>query len=202
MIDIYIYNVKEIISERKKQLLFSVLSTAERSKIKRLKRAKDRKNALLSRYLLRNIIGELIGSKPKELIINKTKYDRPVLVNPDNQDWDFNVSHSGDWIVIGVSNNGGIGVDIEEIRPINMNIAKDCFTDKEIVFLNRYEKKKLENFYKLWTLKESFVKAIGQGLSCPLKNFYFEFKGNKIIHKIKNRKSNWQFKMYNIELNY
>lgn len=83
----------------------------------------------------------------------------------NNSDIFFSLSHSGDYVAAAISDKE-IGIDIEQVHTINHNIAKRFFTEKEIGYIENDD-----DFFKLWVQKESFVKAIGTGLACPLNSF-------------------------------
>ena len=91
---------------------------------------------------------------------------------------DFNISHSGSYILCAISDTHKIGVDVEEIKDIPLIDFTDLFYDKEWqAVLNSPDK--LHAFYTLWTKKESFLKVIGSGLNVPLNQVVIE---NNTIH--------------------
>lgn len=81
--------------------------------------------------------------------------------------FDFNVSHSGDFIAAVLTNQGLAGIDIEEIRSIAWRDYEDCFLPHELAMLsNSYNPE--HAFFEIWTKKESLSKAYGFGLQLPL----------------------------------
>ena len=202
--NISVYNYKNVkkISQNKFNYMFNVLSDEERGRIKRFKYKKDRESRIISRFLLRKILSASLKTEASKIKLINDKYDKPVLIYPKIKNFHFNVSHSGEYIVMTVNKKGRVGIDIEKIKSIDLSVSESCFTKNEINYL--YSKKGEENkrFYKLWTLKESFVKAIGEGLSYPLKNFYFKFEKKLILHMVKEKISRWKFKMYDIDKKY
>lgn len=83
----------------------------------------------------------------------------------------YNISHSGQWVVIAFSDKQ-VGVDVEKIRNVNLNVAKRFFSeDEKNRLFSLPARLRLPYFFDLWTLKESFLKAIGTGLTRPLKSF-------------------------------
>lgn len=79
----------------------------------------------------------------------------------------FNLSHSGEYVVCAFSEKGPVGIDIEERKPINWIEFSKIFTKNEIQILNK-TKNSNNDFYRIWTRKESVIKGEGKGLSIPL----------------------------------
>ncbi len=154
------------------------LPTNVQLQILKFKKWEDRQRSLFSKLLLikgLNIMGQNSYSIDQ---LKYTRYKRPYFDN----NIDFNISHSGEYIICGISFNHKIGIDIEEVRKIPIGDFENEFSLKEMeAILN--SKKSLRSFYTLWTQKESFLKAIGTGLHIPL---------NKI--GINNEKIEWNNK--------
>lgn len=88
---------------------------------------------------------------------------KPFLHN--NPEIFFNISHGGAMAACGLDRNP-LGVDVEEIRPVKPAIWKRVLTGEERLYLERYSLKKQDReFFRIWTLKESYAKAIGLGLA-------------------------------------
>ncbi len=80
---------------------------------------------------------------------------------------DFNISHSGNKMVAAITNQGKVGVDIEEIRSIEWEAYKECFDNEQWNTLSQSTHPQ-NTFFDLWTKKESLSKAYGEGLQMPL----------------------------------
>lgn len=124
---------------------------------------------VLGELLLRSIIRRDHNIKSEDLKIAYTAKHKPFLESHPHIH--FNISHSGDWVIIAFSEKP-VGVDVEKIRKVNLGVAKRFFSDfeKKVLF-GLPEKEQFNYFFDLWTLKESFLKAIGTGLTRPLKSF-------------------------------
>ncbi len=84
----------------------------------------------------------------------------------------FNLSHSHSIAVLAVSPGVEVGIDVEDIRPIEPEVASSSFSPAEISVLNRLEGDQwLRGFYQCWTRKEAILKAEGVGLNFPLDAF-------------------------------
>ncbi len=149
----------------------------------------DKKRSLMSELLIRKAASDKLCIPAKKIRISYNPYGKPYIDN--ERYFKFNVSHSDAYVVIAIS-KFKIGIDIEKNKIIDFAIAKRFFTKKEYQYINSFiaEADKINAFYMLWTLKESYVKALGKGLSIPLNSFEFNF--DKGIH-IKNQKENIQF---------
>jgi len=102
----------------------------------------------------------------------------------------FNMSHSGDYVACAVGLQP-VGIDIEILRQVNLNIAHRFFHPDETTFLNN-SLNKTEDFFKLWTMKESYLKCIGKGLTLPLNSFIVN-PTNLSVYDTQKNKLNFKF---------
>ncbi|WP_440114566.1 4'-phosphopantetheinyl transferase family protein [Paenibacillus sp. QZ-Y1] len=170
MINIQVLQVPTELPEEYWNLFLSHVSADRRGQASRYMHQADAYRSVLGEVLARVTLGTLTGLKPGELTFTRNAYGKPSLSNlPDIQ---FNVSHSGDWIALISGSSGELGVDVEKIAPIDMQIAERFFSLAESRYLAAEPAEiQLETFYRLWTLKESYIKAVGMGLSMPLDSF-------------------------------
>lgn len=127
--------------------------------------AKDKKLSMGVELLLRNALGEL-GEDMKDMVL--VKNGKPALRGSDIQ---FNLSHSETKVMCSVS-DADVGCDVEMIRPIDLDIARRYFFDSEFRAIESCEGADMyDQFYRFWTLKESFMKATGLGMELPLNAF-------------------------------
>lgn len=159
---------------------------ADQSIIEKFVQKNDALRAIISILLSRALIAHFCKIPNEKIIITKTKYGKPILQNISG--FYFNISHSSDWVVCAVD-NVNIGIDIEQIRTIDMEIAKAYFTlEEQSIIFNAPVDKRLFYFYTIWTLKESYIKYTGDGLSAQdltafsvlLKNDYADIYKNAI----------------------
>jgi len=112
---------------------------------------------------------------PKDLTFNIDKNGRPSIINIRNKNLDFNISHSDEFVILAMSNRLRVGIDIEKIRDIDIDlISYNCFSNKEKKYLKE-KNDKLVNFFKIWTLKESYLKALGMWISRKNQRYKFLF---------------------------
>jgi 4'-phosphopantetheinyl transferase len=123
----------------------------------------DRVRFLLGRYIIKIQLAKYLNCKPLDINIQYNNYGRPLISTPNIH---FNISHSLDFVVVAFDKHP-IGIDIEyNIKFDNDLINQVFFTENEILYLNSlpYESKRKE-FFKIWTYKEAYIKAIGMGMS-------------------------------------
>jgi 4'-phosphopantetheinyl transferase len=181
--------------------LLTNLSDEEQERVKKYARPNDAKRVLLADILVRSVIASELKVSNKAIEFNANKYGKPLLKG--NCGIYFNVSHSGDWIVCAVDNEP-IGIDIEKIIPVELEIATQFFSDEEYKMLMAKSPEDWQHFFfDLWTLKESYIKAVGKGLSMPLKSFTVSFlEKGEIAVKSGNRLANWTLKQYDLDPEY
>lgn len=196
---IYAVEISDI-SELMLNRLCLLITSEKKIKIENFINKKDKIRALIGEVLIRTIISKELNIRNKYIKFNKNKYGKPYLENYLN--FHFNISHSGNYVVCAVDNKS-IGIDIEVIKHIDYEeISKNFFAAKEFDYITNEDSKfQLERFYEIWTLKESYIKCCGQGLSIPLKSFFIErdeYGNNKVISN--NKCKEHIFKLFYIEL--
>lgn len=152
----------------------SVLSPDEAQRAARFHFQKDRRQFLLTRALVRDVLCRYVGMEPSALVFARNEYGKPALAQPARCPVAFSLSHTQGLSVCAVASTQMIGVDVERLDRTNCHpdIAKRFFAPSEAAYLEGLagDKRRLE-FLRLWTLKEAFVKARGKGLSIPLDSF-------------------------------
>lgn len=188
MIYQYCLNIKNIKNVEEIIILQDFISSKRKNKIHKFRFDKDKIRCLLSSILLRYALVKHYNFKNEDIMIGYGLFGKPFLEKNDSLH--FNISHSGDWIVCAVG-NGKIGVDVEVIKEMEMKQISYFFSRGEQEWLkSKKETQKMEMFYKLWTLKESYMKYIGTGLGYSLDRFSIElvdesikvYEGNNYIN--------------------
>ena len=153
------------------------VSIDRKLKIIKYKNEIDKKRSLLTELLIKKATNQALNIPINEIKISYNPYGKPYIDNVRN--FKFNVSHSGSYVVIATS-KGKVGIDIEQINNVDSGISDRFYTEKENEYISFFEseEKKEEAFYAIWTLKESYVKALGKGLRIPLNSFEFEIDKN------------------------
>ncbi|MBD3557347.1 4'-phosphopantetheinyl transferase superfamily protein [Planktothrix sp. FACHB-1355] len=151
----------------------SLLSIDERSRAAKYRFAKDRNSYAVSRAALRLILGRYVQESPRNLSFSSNAFGKPSLVGDFGNPIFFNVSHSAEFTLIAVGSCPEIGIDIEYVRELDyLSLAESVFSHREQSVLKELSADRQKHaFYTFWTRKEAFIKAIGYGLSFPLKEF-------------------------------
>lgn len=149
-------------------VLKNAVSDERRIKAERFHFIDDAKRSIIAELILRYSLYQA-GLHMTELNIGYNKFGKPYLKDADR--FRYNLSHSGKWVVIAYGSNE-VGIDVEKVGTGNENIADRFFTGQERQFIIRGSgKERAERFTQIWTLKESFIKYLGTGLSTDLRSF-------------------------------
>ena len=176
---IYAANVTALSNKALYHAAYGKVTDERRKKTDSFRFQRDRQLSLGAELLLMH------GLKQYGLELNKIeycygKYGKPYL--KDQPDIYFNLSHSEDIVICAVSPQE-VGCDIEKIANANFSIAKKCFCENESEMLDSLKnpESKRELFFRLWTLKESFIKLTGMGMHMPMNSFYITFDTERIM---------------------
>lgn len=151
------------------QFFNQYISNEKKSQLLKINRKEEAHRKLLADILLRVLITQRLKIGNSAIEFEYNRFGKPFLKG--NNTFHFNISHSGNWIIC-VVDSELVGIDIEQMKSIDLEIAKRFFSNEEVKFLFKANKQdQLERFYDLWTLKESYLKAIGVGLSKSLRAF-------------------------------
>jgi 4'-phosphopantetheinyl transferase len=154
----------------------------------------------LDHRLVKRIISEKKNINPSTVEFGYTKYGKPFVKKWRNLH--FNISHSGSWIVCAIGQKP-VGIDIQIIYPVSLQIAKKFLSETEFSDLvNVDEKERMQYFFELWTLKESFLKTIGRGFNFPFRSISIKNRGGKFFIENNPFPIDFYFKQYNIGSSY
>lgn len=148
-----------------------MLSEVEKARAARFVEARHRQRFIAAKVCVRTILGAHVGVAPQALVFVENEFGKPRLVCEPTIH--FSLSHSEDRAILAISDTIEVGVDIEEIRPLDhLDLAQRYFCAGELATIERLPSvDQLTAFFQTWTLKEAVVKALGKGLSIPLDEF-------------------------------
>jgi 4'-phosphopantetheinyl transferase len=113
-----------------------------------------------------------VSADPHSLHFSFGPKGKPELTNGGGLQ--FNISHSAERVVVAVTTTWPLGVDVEQIRPMEdaADIARRFFSPNEVqAFEDLGEEQRLEGFFNCWTRKEALIKAVGEGVFVSLDRF-------------------------------
>lgn len=182
------------------------LDDADRQRADRFRKPTTRNQHVIGRGMSRCL---LAGTKldPRSIEFGVEPHGKPVVHAPREARRPFNVTHTDGLVICGIGHPRleAIGVDVERLgRRTDASLADRYFSQPEIEFLNRCrsDEARRRTFLRIWTLKESFIKAIGTGLTMPLADFAFEDVDSdqptiRMLNPKLESETRWQF--YSIE---
>ena len=138
---------------------------------------RHRHQYLITRAVIRSLLSRYHPSvAPAEWCFEKNQYGRPHLDPKHHSPLRFNISHTEGLIACALVLDREIGVDVENLSRGGdlVDIADRFFSPAEVADLHRVPAEgQSDRFFDYWTLKESYIKARGMGLSIPLEQFSF-----------------------------
>jgi 4'-phosphopantetheinyl transferase len=147
------------------------LAPAEQRRMERFHFAKDRRRFAASRQALRDILAGYLNRPSNELTFQTGAFGKPALLDPE-QGLHFNLSHSDNFLLLAISADSELGVDLEMIREdMEMEpLAEHYFSpEQQWEFRTARGSERVWKFFELWTATEARLKASGNGLGSNLK---------------------------------
>ena len=168
-LEVTILIIDQDLAERDYKKFLKLVSKEKQERIGHFHFYKSAQTALLADILARYEICKRTGLANWQLHFSENEYGKPFLVNDPHVQ--YNLSHSGKYIAFAIDSKP-VGIDVEQIKPIDFKIANRFFTADENHYITsqRVEMKTIA-FYRIWTKKESYIKLEGKGLSIALSSF-------------------------------
>lgn len=168
---LYKYDIRNL-TDAEYNKWFLLMSVEKQQRVDRFRFENDKKRTVAGEMLARKAISEWCNIEKNCIVFNKSKYGKPYAVGLSVE---FNISHSGDMVVCAVG-NVPVGIDIEQIRPIDLSVAKHICKRNELLYIFGGTPNKkdfcfttncniLTRFFEIWTKKEALLKCEGKGLS-------------------------------------
>ena len=177
MTKVYLADVDRLADPALFEKLYQTVPFHRQEKIDALRFAKDKQMCLGAWLLLIHVLQEE-GLGEREIKLSYGPHGKPYLADFPNVF--FNLSHSGNRVLCAVSDRE-VGCDVQKITDFNQRLADRFFSSEECAVIAEATYEKRDGiFFRLWALKESFVKNIGRGLSLPLKEFSIDLKTESV----------------------
>ena len=166
----YQYNIRDL-GDEDYIYYYSLMSEEKKQRVDRFRFEDDKKRTVVGEMLARRAISKWCGVPEESIVFEIAEHGKPYAKDLHIE---FNISHSADMVGCVVDDNP-VGVDIEKIRPVDLNTAKRIFSEEEIQYIfecipdvedyNCYlNDSVLQRFFELWTKKEAYGKLLGVGL--------------------------------------
>lgn len=155
------------------QSYIGLLDAKELERFHRFHFEGDRVRFAFAHANMRRILGAYLGREPERILFGANSFGKPELVTEAHTlPVRFNLSHSRNLALLALSIDTEVGIDIEDLAPIEPEVAESHFSLTELAALSSLEGEAwLQGFYHCWTRKEAILKAEGVGLSLPLNAF-------------------------------
>lgn len=166
-----------------------LLSIEERQRASRFRTDELRHRFMVSRGLMRRVLGGGRCLPPDQLRFTTDDHGKPHLVN--GRETQFNLSHSRDLMLLAVTRGMPVGVDIEQVRRLKdaHGIAHRFFTARESEWLRGRQGSEVDSaFFSLWTRKEAILKATGEGISSGLETIELLDAGGRFLSSVSHGK--------------
>ena len=168
---------------------------------------KDRKRYILTQSILRLLISSYLNIKPAKIIYSYNVNRKPEIANIYDKKLCFNLSHSGNFIIYAFAWTSQLGIDIElkrQLEDTDIIIDRFCSEIEKKQYFFIQPEDRLDMFFDLWTRKEAYIKARGEGVSSALEKFSVSIDPSKRPFLIEEKdqpfaKEDWYF--HNIAFN-
>jgi 4'-phosphopantetheinyl transferase len=150
----------------------TLLDDDERDRASRFRRRVDRDRFIVAHAVLRRVLARYLRKPAQSLRFRRDRFGKPSLAH--RTDVTFNMAHADSVALIAVTTGRPVGVDVERVTPLDdaFDVAEICFAPAERRVLHAVPAGQVSDaFFNCWTRKEAFIKAVGTGLSAPLKAF-------------------------------
>lgn len=182
--------------------MINLITLEKQKKLKTIKHLPSVQQTLAGELLVRAVICHKLGWGNSDIEFYYNDYGKPGLCHA--KDFHFNLSHSGNWAVMALSSKD-VGIDIEKVLPLDLSIAEHFFSSHECNNLNSLTTSlQLDYFFEIWTLKESYIKMNGQGLSIALDSFSIQLGGEEVDYPrlLNENTGKVYFRQYDIQSGY
>jgi 4'-phosphopantetheinyl transferase len=161
MLELYALDIKPMLYKPLDFAYVKHLSTKIQSKVRRCINQREVNRSVWAEMFVRVCIAKRLNVSNQQINIITTVYGKPIL--RDFKKLHFNLAHAGAWVIVAIDAQP-VGVDVEEIRSIDMQAYSGVFSQSEQNMLQvKPKESQIRCFFELWTGKESYLKAVGTG---------------------------------------
>ncbi len=197
--ELHLWHVSSNITPARLVEYKNTLSEKELTKVHLFEFEQARDSYVISQGALRMLLSGYIGIPSKLVKIGRRMKGKPYSI--DDPGLYFNMSNSGKLVTIAFSRDTELGIDIEQIRllpDLDEMIIRN-FTSREVSFINGKSEERTTRFFRFWTIKESYLKLIGEGMRLTPDNLEFSIEKDGIRQLSVNgifEQEDWHFKEF------
>ncbi|CEF68608.1 L-aminoadipate-semialdehyde dehydrogenase-phosphopantetheinyl transferase [Strongyloides ratti] len=184
----YAFSLSNAISspnfEKNFKLGIQAVTKEEFEKICRFRYREDSLASLAGKLILRQMAKKITGTSWDEIKFDRTERGKPFLSFPPNTNFGMNISHQGDYVAFASSCSPNVGVDCMRLDISRNNKTADEYINSmsksaspnelSLMKTQPTDAMKMTVFYRIWCLKESILKATGQGMINDLTTIDFQ----------------------------
>lgn len=179
-LDLWITHLDECLTPARLAAYSRLLPQAETERAMRFHFQRDRDRHVVTRALLRTVLASIVGERPERLQFATGPHGKPFLQHDRDigRRLSFSLSHTDDLVMLGVTRDHALGIDVENTnRLAPLDVVPRHFAEVEVKAFEAQTQAQHQTdlFWSCWTLKESLIKATGEGLHTPLNRFGFTF---------------------------
>ena len=171
------------------------LSEDERARASRFRFEQDRRKFVVARGTLRHLLGRRLDCTAAAIAFCYGKYGKPESVSPIGAgSFHFNLSHSGEMALCALGGDRTVGIDIEQVRPIQRldSMIERCLVSVEkLQIIAQPKDQQARGFLQYWTCKEAYLKAIGLGLAQSMTTIEIDLSVPRLVTTPKQCAQGW-----------
>jgi len=138
---------------------FSLLDRERKKRVRRMASTTDKQRTVMGEYLIRDVLSKKMNLNMKDIMIHRDEKEKPFV---DNCPVQFSISHTDHYVVC-VVDDYPVGIDIEEIKPVEEKFIKRVCDQEELRYIRYGFGGYTQRFWECWTAKEALFKLTGQG---------------------------------------
>ena len=170
---VHVWRARLGVEDDRLRVCHALLSQEESQRAARYAFDEPRRRFVVARGTLRAILAAYVGAAASDLVFAYGEHGKPRLTTPDT-DTTFNLSHSGDRVLLAIARGRDVGVDVERTqRNVNWEAVSRRFFEggEQTALFELPEEERRAAFFRCWTRKEAFMKATGRGVTYGLQSF-------------------------------
>ena len=197
MVTIFYDSIGKLDEEAVYDRCYNSLSSYRREKADKVKFPEDKKRSVAAGILLNQGLSAY-GLRACDMVYETNQNGKPFF--REYPQIRFSLSHSGEYVMAAFS-DVEIGCDIQQMEQTDLKIARRFFAPEEYAYIKEQEEESAqeEAFYRIWVLKESFLKAVGTGMALSMTDFSIQIQEDRVIGVRQNvNQKEYTFEEYNL----